>query len=227
MREIFLKLNLVGLRNCEEVKKMEKIELYGKLERIALDLHPTRSDMFFFMGTLNKKHSPEEIMRCINQDTQWMSYDNEHIEQMLNYLTKRKPNTFFSPLKKKPKKEWHYNKGWNRTVAHNEVALDLDSSESFQRAVKLFDEYQLKGNCRTWDGANGGHVSLFFDKPVNRKFRETVREFFKGDPGQINISLEGKPHQKTGNVVRFVRKKEGLNTIINILKMIEHENEKS
>lgn|SRR3989338_4150739 len=195
------------------------INLFGQLEKIANEISPTRNQILFFVGTLKTKHSTKEIMETILCQTQWANYDIQYFEKIVHSLTRTPPTNFFSSSKSKEVKVWRLNQGYIRTVAENEIALDLDSKEDFERAMGIFNAYELKGNCRTWEGAKGGHVSLFFSESVSTDFRERVRAFFNGDPGQINISLEGKSHQKTGNLVKIVAERKGFNTI-GLIEMI-------
>lgn len=200
------------------MKKKKFIELFGKLEQIAQELEPTRSQIFYFLGTV-RQFPRQEILECIETQTRWNNYSLDQVGKMLDFVQKR-PTTkdFFSSYQKAPKQKsclekkiWRFNKGFVRTTASNEVALDIDDAQTFQNGVIKFRNLKLKGNCRTWQGAKGGHISLFFEKPVTSEFREKIRKCFGGDPGQINISVEGKPHQKTGNIVWVIAENKGLN----------------
>ena len=203
------------------------IEIYGKLEQIAKESHPSRDQMAFFLRTLAQKHSANELLDCIQRQTSWEEYKHNDFAKFVQWATRNTSPSFFSSLKKKESrtepKKWWSDKGMIRTTAWNEIALDLDTKEDFERAVRLFDKYQLNGNCRTWEGAKGGHVSLFFSETVSLEFKEVVRIFFRGDKGQINITVEGKPHQRTGNIVRVVAERQGFNTKDVIETMIKNE----
>ncbi|MDO8511407.1 MAG: hypothetical protein Q7S55_04550 [Nanoarchaeota archaeon] len=209
------------------------IEIYGKLEQIANESHPTRQQMAFFLRTLAQKggHSAEELLDCIQTQTSWVEYTSKkNKNDFVNFVRWATGDTsprFFSSLKKnesrtEPKK-WYFNKGFARTVAHNEIALDIDTKEDFERAVRIFNEHELKGNCRTWEGAKGGHVSLLFSEPFSLEFKEMVRIFFHGDKGQINITVEGKPHQNTGNIVRIIAEHQGFNSKESLKIMFKNE----
>lgn len=192
------------------------IKLYGKLERIAEELEPTRHQIFYLLGSL-KQNSREDILDCVQNQTNWKNYSLADVEKMLKFVQRKPLNSFFSLLNKKTPhapaqpKTWRFNQGYIRTTAANEVSLDLDSPDLFTRGLRLFDKLNLKGNCRTWPKALGGHISLFFEEPVTPELREEVRTFFGGDPNQVNISVEGKPHHKTGQIVEVVKKRPGLN----------------
>lgn len=189
------------------------VEIYGKLEQIANELEPERGKILYFIGTLKSKHTPEEIFECVQNRTKWINYTGTDIESMIYSVTKSSQNNFFSSLEKRKPNEWKFNKGYVRTVASCEIALDIDNMIDFQKAVQFFRRHNLKGNCRTWEGARGGHVSLFFSEVPSESFKRVVRVFFNGDKGQVNISVEGKAHQKTGNVVEVITENKGFNTM--------------
>jgi hypothetical protein len=200
------------------------IRIFGRLKDLLNTPTPTRPNLLFVMGTLKHKMklSDEKILDIIKDHNVWDMYSLEKAEF---YLTKKpkQRGVFFSSSKQVKKWQLPDKKGWIRTLANNEIALDLDTKSDFKRAVHLFDEYELKGNCRTWQGSNGGHVSLFFNQPVTSSLRNMVRGFFNGDPGQTNISVEGMPHQKTGNVVQVIKERKGHNSFGSVTKMIEIE----
>lgn len=204
--------------------KKKKIRIYGKLCDLLKESRPTRVNLLFVMGTLKHKMNLDDsqIDRVINHFNAWDSYTKHKADEYLKRKPKKR-DIFFSSSNNGSVKKWQLFKGWARTVANNEIALDLDSKEIFERAVTLFDKYELKGNCRTWEGAQGGHVSLFFSQPVTKALKETVRDFFKGDPGQINTTCEGLPHQKKGNIVTVIKKRDGLNSFGSITKVIDLE----
>lgn len=202
------------------------INIYGQLEKIANEASPSREQILFFIGTLQTKHRAEEIMETILHQTSWRNYDSKYFEKIIRSLTKTTLKPFFSSSKKEEPKIWKLNRGYVRTVAENEIALDIDTKEDYERAVSIFNLYQLKGNCRSWVGAKGGHVSLFFSEPVSKEFREMVREFFNGDKGQINISVEGRAHQKTGNIVEIVAKREGFNDVETVKALLKTREDK-
>ncbi len=213
---------------------MVEIKIYGKLEDILEGTHPTRNQIFYLLGTLSTKHSAEEIIEFVNKKSSWCNYDSEQVEKMVYWIFKKttQKRSFFSSCKRrddqtkeqihKPK-IWKFNKGYVRTVTKNEIALDLDTHKDFDYAVRIFKRWNLKGNCRTWQGAKGGHMSLFFDKLPSLEFKESIRLFFNGDLGQVNISVENKLHQKTGNQVHIIAENKGLSAIEDLEKVLKEE----
>ncbi len=200
-----------------------ELQIYGRLEEILNRLDPDRAEMLFVLGTLKSKIglSAQEIQDLVSTSSRWNNYTRQKADEFLKLNPPLK--YFFSSSKIKQVKEWRLNKGFVRTLASNEIALDLDTKEDFERAVRLFDKHQLKGNCRTWDGAKGGHVSLFFPEAVSVEFKEAIRIFFHGDEGQINITVEGKPHQRTGNIVGVIAELQGFNSKETIESMFKNE----
>jgi len=199
---------------------MKSIQIYGKLEELLSKSEPERRDMLFAIGTLRNKMklSAGEVYDVLTAKSCWNDYTLQKSSEVLKVESPTK--IFFSPLKEEVK-TWHYNKGKVRSVANNEIALDIDSKELFERGVKYFEAWDLKGNCRTWQGAKGGHISLFFDSSVSDDIKKKLRDFFGGDIGQINISVEGQKHQKTGNVVKVIRERIGTNKVSEIESLLE------
>lgn len=197
------------------------IRFRGELERILNEFEPTRHEMLFALGTIKKGMGlDDENISSIIHGSSWNNYTRKKAIEFL----KSNPSSFFlssSNYTNEEKKIWWTKKGYVRTTMFNEVALDLDSKESFNAAVKIFDSWNLKGNCRTWIGAKGGHISLFFDQPIDKSFKEKVRIFFGGDPGQVNISVENKLHHKTGSTVNLIRENKGVNPIKELTRRIE------
>lgn len=194
------------------------ISIYGRLEELAKQNYPSRSDVCFVLCTLaNSGHSEADLLDFIYTQTNWHEYSTKKNKNVNGFVklsqwavSRTKKNNLFSPSKesstelKQKVKEWFFDKGWVRTTYENEVALDIDSKKQFDLDVRFFKEKGFKGNCRTWKDAKGGHISLFFDEPVTAEFRKKCKFVFGADPNSINTSVIGKPHQKTENLVYIV-----------------------
>lgn len=181
------------------------IKIYGRLEQHLNETNPERRDMLFTIGTLKNKLnlSNEHIQEVISTKSNWNDYTRKKAAEFLKVPTSTP--IFFSPLKEPQSvKIWKFNKGYVRSCYDNEVSLDIDSKEQFDLGVRFFKLVGFYGNCRTWKGARGGHISLFFESPVTNEFRKQCRFVFGGDPHSINISVEGKPHHRTGNLVYLI-----------------------
>lgn len=116
----------------------------------------------------------------------------------------------------------------NRTILPNEVVIDLEEPERFEKVLEeIKKDFNFYSAYKT--GSKGYHIHLWFNRKLSPEEKRVVIQRYGCDEQKAiercMIALENCPHWKTGNPKTIIKEVQGINDYVSIKKEVELKKE--